>query len=46
MTLAPQTCLGHYGIQSLLGAGGMGAVYLALDIEVEARKEYETLRSS
>lgn len=31
MSLAPKTCLGHYEIIALIGAGGMGEVYAARD---------------
>ena len=34
MSLAPGTTLGHYEICSLLGAGGMGEVYLARDMRL------------
>jgi serine/threonine protein kinase len=32
MSLPPQTQLGRYEIRSLIGAGGMGEVYVAHDI--------------
>ena len=35
MALRPGTRLGHYEIQSLRGAGGMGEVYRALDVRLD-----------
>ena len=35
MSIPPGTKLGHYEIRSLLGAGGMGEVYLAVDTELD-----------
>ena len=34
MPLSPNTRLGHYQVRTLLGAGGMGEVYLAQDTEL------------
>ena len=34
MTIAAGTTLGHYEIRSLVGAGGMGEVYLAYDTQL------------
>ena len=35
MPLASGTQLGHYKIQSLIGKGGMGEVYRAVDTKLE-----------
>src|SRR5215472_2784848 len=35
MTLAPGTRLAHYEIRALIGSGGMGEVYQAIDVELE-----------
>src|SRR2546427_3636235 len=37
MTLVAGTKLGHYEIRSKIGAGGMGEVYLALDIKLDRK---------
>ena len=43
MTLAPQTQLGRYEIRSLLGAGGMGEVYLAQDASLNRKVALKVL---
>ena len=43
MPLPPNTRLGRYKIRSLLGAGGMGEVYLAEDTELERKVALKVL---
>lgn len=43
MTLPPQTQLGRYQIRSLLGAGGMGEVYLAQDTSLNRKVALKVL---
>ena len=46
MALAPDTKLGPYEVQSLLGAGGMGEVYRARDIRLGRDVAIKVLPSS
>jgi serine/threonine-protein kinase len=43
MALAPDTRIGHYQIRSLLGAGGMGEVYLASDLTLHRKVAIKVL---
>jgi len=43
MGLAPGTILGHYEIISLLGEGGMGEVYFALNTKLERKVALKVL---
>ena len=43
MTLAPHTQLGRYEIRSLIGAGGMGEVYLAQDTSLNRKVALKVL---
>ena len=43
MTLSPNTLLGRYEIRSILGAGGMGEVYLALDTKLDRKMALKIL---
>jgi formylglycine-generating enzyme required for sulfatase activity/dienelactone hydrolase len=44
MNLAPGTRFGRYEVRSLLGAGGMGEVYLAYDHDLEREVAIKVLR--
>jgi eukaryotic-like serine/threonine-protein kinase len=46
MRLDPGTRLGSYEIVSLLGAGGMGQVYKALDLKLERHVAIKILAGS
>lgn len=45
LDLAAGTMLGHFRLESLIGKGGMGAVYLAFDTSLERRVAVKVVRS-
>jgi serine/threonine protein kinase/TolB-like protein/Flp pilus assembly protein TadD len=45
MTIPAETRLGHYEIRSLLGAGGMGEVYLGFDLSLHRDVAVKVLRA-
>src|SRR6476660_7145232 len=44
MAIEPGTQLSHYEIRSLLGAGGMGEVYLATDLNLHRQVAIKVIR--
>src|SRR6266446_2839690 len=46
MSLSPGETLGHYKIQSLIGKGGMGEVYQALDTKLDRDVAIKVLPSA
>jgi len=42
--LAPGTRLAGYGLERLLGSGGMGSVYLATELALERRVAVKVIR--
>ena len=45
MAIEPGTKLGRYEIRSQIGAGGMGAVYLAEDVKLNRKVALKLLRA-
>jgi serine/threonine protein kinase len=45
MTIKPGTQLGHYKVHSQVGSGGMGDVYLALDLKLRRRVAIKVLHA-